>query len=289
MADHDARNPWNDKDGHDRPATECPNGGRPFRLLQLTDLHLYADPENRLLGQNTRRTLESVLRLAQTRHWPPDAIVLTGDLVHDELPGAYRYLRERLDDLGVAYHCIPGNHDRLDLLVGLLDSAAASGLRRVTAGAWELLLLDSTLPGEAGGHLNETILGGLADAAAAGRKRPTLVFLHHHLAPLGSRWIDTMQVSNGSEALAVIARHPDVRAVISGHVHQDAEQLVQNVRLLTTPSTCVQFRPGSVDFSLDPRTPGYRWLELHADGRLATGIERTDGYPEPLKVATKGY
>lgn len=261
----------------------------PFRLLQFTDMHLYADPEQRLLGQSTRRTLESVLALARSRRWPPDAIVLTGDLVHDEKPDAYRFLRARLDAFGIPYHCIPGNHDRLDLLVGQLDRTAASALRLVTAGAWDLLLLDSTVPDEEGGHLDTRVLAALAEHAAAGRRRPTLVFLHHHLAPIGSRWIDTMQVDNGAAALAELARHPDLRAVICGHVHQAAEQRSRGVRLLATPSTCVQFLPGSADFALDPRTPGYRWLELHPDGRLATGIDRTQAYPEPFAPATEGY
>ncbi|WP_295880315.1 metallophosphoesterase [uncultured Thiohalocapsa sp.] len=280
----------------DAPAPRTGGSGRcgqnaavPFRLLQLTDLHLYADPERRLLGQNTRRTLESVLSLAQTRHWPPDAIVLTGDLVHDEQPAAYRFLRSRFDGLGIPYHCIPGNHDRLDLLVGHLDRSAASALRLVPAGAWDLLLLDSTVPAEEGGHLDERVLAGLAAHAAADRRRPTLVFLHHHLAPLGSRWIDTMQVDNGPAALAALASHPDLSAVICGHVHQDAEQRQAGLRLLATPSTCVQFLPGSRDFALDPLTPGYRWLELHPDGRLDTGVERTDAYPEPFTPATEGY
>jgi Icc protein len=261
----------------------------PFRLLQLTDLHLYAEPGQRLLGQNTRRTLETVLALAQARHWPPDAIVLTGDLVHDEQSATYSYVRERFDALGVPYHCLPGNHDRLDLLVGHLDPDAASALRVVPAGAWDLVLLDSTVPGDEGGHLPLHVLAALAARLRAGDARPTLIFLHHHLRPLGSRWIDTMQVDNGATVVAELARHSQVRAVICGHVHQDAEQDAHGVRLLATPSTCVQFQPGSAEFALDALTPGYRWLELHPDGRLRTGVERTEAYPDPLTKFTDGY
>jgi Icc protein len=42
------------------------------------------------------------------------------------------------------------------------------------------------------------------------------------------------------------------------------------VRVMTTPSTCVQFAPGSAKFAIDPRPPGYRRLTLHADGRIET-------------------
>jgi Icc protein len=283
MAETDAYKSREEGGGH------AGRAGLPFRLLQLSDLHLYAESERRLLGQNTRRTLETVLGLAQARHWPPDAIVLTGDIVHDEQPAAYRYVRERFDALGVPYHCIPGNHDRLDLLVGHLDTDAASALRVVTAGTWDLVLLDSTVPGEEGGHLPGHVLAALTAHLQASGDRPALIFLHHHLQPLGSRWIDTMQVDNGAAVVAVLARYPQIRAVICGHVHQNAEQEADGLRLLATPSTCVQFQPGSDDFALDAQTPGYRWLDLYPDGVLLTGIERTDAYPEPLTKFTEGY
>jgi Icc protein len=215
--------------------------------------------------------------------------VLSGDLVHDEWAEGYKFLRQRLDALGVPYHCLPGNHDRLDLLVGHLDAEAASALRILALGAWDLLLLDSTIPGEEGGHLNARILAGLADHRRADPGRPTLVLLHHHLAPVGSQWIDTMLVDNGGEVIAELSRHPHVQAVLCGHVHQEAEQRRDGLLLLATPSTCVQFLPGSQDFCLDPRTPGYRWLELYPDGHLSTGIERTDAYPTPLTLAEEGY
>jgi 3',5'-cyclic-AMP phosphodiesterase len=42
------------------------------------------------------------------------------------------------------------------------------------------------------------------------------------------------------------------------------------VRLMTTPSTCAQFAPGSAKFTIDPRPPGYRWLTLHPGGTIET-------------------
>ncbi len=284
MAETDPSNARDQGSGQDRRTAAVP-----FRVLQLTDLHLFNAPAQRLLGQDTRRTFELVLARAQARHWPPDIIVLTGDLVHDSGRSAYRILRHRCDALGVPYYCIPGNHDRLDLLVGHLDAGAASAIRVVNAGAWDLLLLDSTIPNEDGGHLSDSVLAGLATHRSAAHGRPTLVFLHHHLQPLGSRWIDTMQVDNGTQALAELARNPRIRAVICGHVHQDAEQHSHGLRLLATPSTCVQFLPGSDDFALDTLTPGYRWLDLYPDGQLETGIERTDAYPDPLTFVSGGY
>ena len=36
-------------------------------------------------------------------------------------------------------------------------------------------------------------------------------------------------------------------------------------------------------------TPGFRWLELHPDGGIDTGIERIAAYPDPLDLSGAGY
>ena len=68
------------------------------------------------------------------------------------------------------------------------------------------------------------------------------------------------------------SRHPGLRAILWGHVHQASDRVRQGVRLLSTPSTCAQFLPGSATFAMDTRPPGYRWLDLHDDGRIETRI-----------------
>ncbi|MGV8161463.1 3',5'-cyclic-AMP phosphodiesterase, partial [Pseudomonas aeruginosa] len=51
----------------------------------------------------------------------------------------------------------------------------------------------------------------------------------------------------------------------------------------------VQFAPGSSDFTLDRLAPGYRWLRLHDDGRLETGISRVDDVVFEVDYDTAGY
>lgn len=279
------------KTGSTRPEEADPADGRPqlVRLLQFSDLHLYANPDGRLLGQNTRLAFESVLALARRQHWPPDALILTGDLIHDESPEGYRFLRQRLEQLGVVCFCIPGNHDRIDLLTGYLDAGAVAGFRVERLGAWDLVLLDSSLPFTEGGHIEPAVLADLDRHASANPERPQLILLHHHPAPVGSSWIDTMRVDNGKELLSRAARHRNVRGIVCGHVHQAYQTQHDDFIWLSTPSTCIQFLPGSEGFALDPLTPGYRWFELHADGQIDTGVERTEAYPEPLQASASGY
>lgn len=276
--------------------TQTPDGShsagtapRPVRIFQFSDLHLYADPDGRLLGQNTRQTFESVVRLAQSHAWPPDALVLTGDLIHDQQAEGYRYLRCRLEQLGVPFFCLPGNHDRVDLLAGYTDSGAISGFRVEPIGIWDLALLDSTIPFNEGGHLETMVLADLDQYALVHPRRNLLIFLHHHPEPVGSRWIDSMQVDNGSDLMYLVAAHPNIFGVVCGHVHQAHEAHLGERNWMSTPSTCIQFLPYSESFALDQLTPGYRWFELYPDGRIKTAVRRTHTYPDPLLPSVGGY
>jgi len=91
--------------------------------------------------------------------------------------------------------------------------------------------------------------------------------------PHGSRWLDELMLDNADELFAVLARHARVRGLMWGHTHQPFEGMHGHVRLMGTPSTCMQFTQNSDEFAVDARPPAYRWLELDHDGGLETGIE----------------
>ncbi len=273
------------------PASIAPTrlGTEVVRLLQLTDTHLFADPGGRLLGQNTRKTFELVLDLVYKRFWPVDRIIMTGDLVHDDHREGYLYLKERIAELGTPCSCLLGNHDRLRLLAGTLGGSGISFSSSVNCDGWHIVMLDSSLTGSDGGHLHQDQLDELEETLRAQRTAHTLICLHHQPVRIGSTWLDTMALDNAAELFAIIDRHPQVRGVVFGHVHQDFRALHKEVLLLSAPSTCIQFKPRSDGFALDTRTPGFRWLELYPDGRISTGVERIEAYPEPLDLQSSGY
>lgn len=259
------------------------------RLLQISDPHLFADPEGDLLGQRTRLTLEGVLNLAQANSGAADRVLLTGDLSQDASPAAYRYLADRCGRLGLPCHALPGNHDDPAEMARSLDASSIDMPHEVDCGPWRLILLDSTLAGREGGHLAAGSLRRLAATLAARPQAPTLVFLHHQPVPVGSPWLDGIGLNNPEDLFALLDHQPQVRGLVFGHIHQDFRAERNGVALLGAPSTCIQFRPGSQDFALDAATPGYRWLELHPDGRIDTGIERSADYPDPLDLSGAGY
>ena len=51
------------------------------RLTQFTDPHLYGSETESLRGVATLPALTAALTHARARDWPPDALLVTGDLV----------------------------------------------------------------------------------------------------------------------------------------------------------------------------------------------------------------
>jgi Icc protein len=258
-------------------------------IAQITDTHLFADSAGRLLGLDTRRSLAGVVELA-LRRGSPDLVVASGDLAHDGSPAAYRSLRDSLSALNAPVYCLPGNHDQGTQLREHLNGDGFHCCADVrTANGWQLVFLDSTVAGSDGGRLSASELARLEDTLAADPHSPTLVWLHHQPLPVGSAWLDTMAVENGDELLAILSDRPQVRAVVWGHVHQEVDRDYRGVRLLASPSTCIQFEPGSEAFAVDDRTPGYRWLRLHDDGTLESGVERLAEMPGTIDLSSRGY
>jgi len=253
-----------------------------IRLVQISDTHLFSDPDGRLLGQRTRDSFDAVLDLLRSALLPVDAVLLTGDLVHDEHPEGYRFLRQRMQALGVAYHAIPGNHDLVPLLVGHLDCGAAQPVRRLGIQGWQLLLLDSTRAREDGGRLGAPRLRGLDLALAQCPRDPALVCLHHHAVAAGSPWLDGIALEDAHAFWCVLDRHPQVRGVLWGHIHQAFDGWRGGVRLMGSPATSVQFLPASRDIALDTAAPGLRWIDLYPEGHLETGIERVPLGHDPI-------
>ncbi len=61
------------------------------------------------------------------------------------------------------------------------------------------------------------------------------------------------------------------------------------VALMASPSTCVQFAPGSAGFKADDQPPGYRWLELRADGSIETAVSRVTDAEFFVELDSGGY
>ena len=271
----------------DRPFAGLPAGT--VRALQITDTHLYADPAGALLGVATLESLDAVLELVRAEALPADVTLATGDLVHDGSAAGYRTLSDRLGSLGCPTLALPGNHDDPGVLCEVLAAPPVARIREARFADWQILLLDSTVPGSDGGRLDRAELDWLDGALGAAPAAHALVCLHHSPLPTGSDWLDTMALANAPEFFAALDRHPRVRGVLFGHIHQTLEAERNGVRILGSPSTCVQFAEVRPRFGVDPRPPGYRWLGLLPDGTIRSGVRRLSGPVGAPELDAGGY
>jgi Icc protein len=247
-------------------------GSQPFTLVQLSDTHLLADPEQTQAGWRTQASFDAVLE--EIREQKPDALLATGDLVHDESAPGYSRLAAALHRLRVPVCYLPGNHDDPQQLQTAFAPLGEPAPARVVLGGWQILLLDDHLPGSDAGHVSQEQLDQLAYWLVR-HPQPALIAVHHPPVPVGSRWLDVQALRNGLTLLKLAALHPQVRAIVCGHIHQELDMTVNGVRILAAPSTCRQFLPHSETPAEDPGAlPGFRRLWLYPNGRLFTQVLR---------------
>lgn len=241
------------------------------RILQFTDLHLRDDPAAEVRGVAPQRGFDSVLYHVRQHHWPADAVLLTGDLAHDEFEFSYRRLAATAAGWKIPVLALAGNHDDHSALrdaFGEIPQAAGSVL---DLGKWRLIGLDSQVPGKVHGELNETQWQLLERAALTAEGRHLLVAIHHPPLELGSAWLDRIGLRGADEFRQWLANF-GVKACLFGHAHQEWGSVDQGVRYLGTPSTARQFLPGSDVFAESDAPPAYRWLQLHDDGSIESDV-----------------
>ena len=262
---------------------------KPILIIQMTDFHLLADPKQTMMGINTEQSFLAVLEHAWQNQDGVTLFLLTGDLVQEPSVATYQRLRDHLDLLGAHGYCLPGNHDDPELIQKILAKGNIHYDFQILLDGWQIICLDSTVPLDPGGYLNQDQMDLLEAKLAEQPKRHALICLHHSPFPTGAYWLDTMKLFNAESFFALLGRYPLVKGVVYGHIHQAMDVTHNGLRLLGCPSTCFQFKPDTEDFALDSVPQGYRCIELHPDGKISTKVVRMDSVPSGLHMDSNGY
>ncbi|PIE41747.1 MAG: 3',5'-cyclic-AMP phosphodiesterase [Gammaproteobacteria bacterium] len=262
----------------------------PVRVVQLSDTHLFESIEGKLLGLNTENSLTQVLELIRQEQPGTDLVLATGDLSQDGSEASYRRFHDHMNNTFIApVYWLPGNHDILSTM-NLHKAAESMAPCVIAVNNWQIIMLDSTIEGEVPGYMDNSQLQFLEQSLQASQGSHVMVCLHHQPVPVGCKWLDHQLVGNAEQFLKVIDRYDNVRALVWGHVHQDFVGERNGVKLMSVPSTCVQFRPGSEQFGVDDINPGYRWFDLYSDGRIETSVSRVaEEISFEVDYASKGY
>jgi 3',5'-cyclic-AMP phosphodiesterase len=248
-----------------------------YLLVQISDVHLTASG-SLPPGVRPRDNLLSGLRLLEEAAIRPDVFLLTGDLADAGDGGCYRDLAGLLasaaNPSGASVIYLPGNHDdretfRRHLLGGSGDGPVnqthwRDGLR--------IIALDSTVPGEDGGELDEETLGYLR--SELGRPAPdgTVVALHHPpiLSPIQP--MSRMALRDPGR-LGDAITGSDVRIVLCGHNHHEALGTLGAVPVWVSPASAYRLDTTSTQTFHGFPGSAFSRIDLSDDGPTVTVIQ----------------
>lgn len=237
-------------------------------LAHISDLHLDGHERAR------DRAARVMAYLNGLRH-PVDAVLVTGDITHHGRPGEYEQACHVLSSPYPLLFC-PGNHDvRAAYREGLLGDrghgAPVNTLHRVAGVA--IAMCDSTIPGRDDGLLDDPTLSWLDSALTeVPDDTPVFVAFHHPPVLLHHPFMDDLR-QRGEQRLAdLIARHPQVVAVLCGHAHTPAATMFAGRPLLVAPGVASALRlPWEGGKALDhDAPPAVAFHILDDDRRLTT-------------------
>lgn len=249
----------------------------PLRILQITDCHLFADPAVELKGICTRQRLNLVLAALREELPRAERLIITGDLAHDERNETYAALRGLLEDWLPRLRLVPGNHDDREAMRetfrDVVETVHGRNVFAESLGPWRLLGLDTQITGAVPGEIGPRQFAWLEEQLTVS-PQPTTIFMHHPPVRVGSEWLDKIGLVDVDAFWDLLARFPQVRAICSGHVHQELALSRGSTLVLTAPATGVQFLPEAETLVVDAVSPGYRVLELQDDGGVRTRVLR---------------
>jgi len=227
---------------------------KPFLIAQISDLHIKARGALSYRVVDTARHLRECIAHIKSLKQRPDIVVATGDLTDFGRPEEYDLLRELLGELDLPLYMIPGNHDERANLRAAFPGHAYLRQQpefvQYVIEDWPLRIvaLDTVIPGMSGGTLCEKRLGWLAQQLRERPDRPTLVLMHHPPFRTLIGHMDDIGLANAPSFKAVLVNHPQVQAVLCGHLHRPIETVWRGIFMSTSPSPAHQV---ALDLSAD--------------------------------------
>jgi len=252
------------------------NNNQSYRIVQITDSHLFGDRSTLFDGLNTFDSLCDVVNLISEQQSQIDLLLCTGDLSQDTSIQAYHNFLEAMSPLQAPQLWLPGNHDIRSHMQQALDQNSVHLKRSAQLGRWRIIMLNSRVPGHVYGLLDQKELADLdlelADSERSGSH--VLVCVHHNCLPVKAAWLQQHCLKNSDELFSILDSYSHVRGILYGHIHQEFSDMRNGAKIMATPSTCIQFHPENDEFTLDDAQPGYRWLELNPDGSIESAVAR---------------
>ncbi|MEV4545668.1 metallophosphoesterase [Micromonospora echinaurantiaca] len=239
-------------------------------IAHLSDTHLDDHPRS---AERTARVMDHLHNLAR----PVDAILITGDIADHGQVAEYELAAKLFASPRPVLVC-PGNHDVRDAyrrgLLGEADGGDGPINSRHDVGGATFLLADSSIPGRDNGHLDEETMGWLREQlASVAADVPVFIAFHHPPVALHHPVIDDMRLLPVDPLAELVAAHPQIVAVLTGHFHTAAASTFAGRPLRIAPGVVSTLRmpwegEGTLTDQLQP--PGIAFHVYDDTGLLTT-------------------
>lgn len=215
-------------------------------IAQISDPHLsvrpgQAEPGGEVALQRAVAHLNQLPAL-------PDVVLITGDCADHGSAPEYERFRELISGLKSPVYVVPGNHDNRERMLETLGPQGAQpldGFVQYVVEGWpvRLIALDTHIPQRDEGALCAARLSWLEARLSEMPEQPTLLFMHHPPFRTGIPVFDEIGLVDAEALGTIIARHPQVEAILAGHVHSAVTQRYHGTIALTCGSTMYQMLP----------------------------------------------
>lgn len=216
-------------------------------IAQISDLH--AMPEGALFRDAFDANAHIARAVARINALSPrpDMVVISGDLANTGAPEEYDALMARLSALEPPVIAFPGNHDDPDAVERLFPEVNGPRPGERCFFLHDLpplrfVALDSCVPGETAGELGRDQLIWLSEILVRDPNTPLLIGVHHPPISTGITFMDPIGLKDGQTLAGLLAKAPNVLAVLSGHIHRFSVGLCGSVPAITAPSTGFSFQ-----------------------------------------------
>ena len=244
-----------------------------MKIIQLTDLHVDKADEMPFeidVRQNFIDALDSV------KTYQPDHLVLTGDLCYaDGEKEIYDWIHSVLEDFGVPYDIVPGNHDDSGLMAEVFDrNHLLNGKELYYAkkiGKYLCLFLDSAV----GSHSKEQL--NWLKRQLHNHDDSVIIFMHHPPSKAGVPFMDNKYALQDIPAIQeILLEHRHPVHVFCGHYHVEKNLCIKNLSISITPSCFFQIDQREKDFKVDHHRIAFRVIELN-NGVLGSTVRYLPG------------
>jgi 3',5'-cyclic-AMP phosphodiesterase len=211
-------------------------------VLQLPDLHLFAEPQGLFKNIRTRDSFSRVLSHVQQHYSNPDVIVITGDLAQDGKPETYQFIADALRVFSAPVYYVLGNHDQPDIVKPVYPLEPIRADRYCVPNHWQIILIDSNhrpMPDSYEGEVSEAELQRITELTRKHGEKWTLIAMHQNLPEHRDRGV-AVEVRNHQKVMHHLEQSPNIKLVLSGHVHQEFVIVQNGICYFSTPATGYQ-------------------------------------------------